>query len=155
MSASSTNRETIRDAFAGLLSTALVGTGKPCAAVYGYSAADFSQQSPVVTVTSWNTERTRTAFQSEGTAFDTFKCGLLVEIYTLWQDADGSYTEASAEDQLDLVEKTIADTVADNTDTANWQDLYFARSSESDWAAIGGCFYRTERLYLIAEKLGG
>ena len=50
-----TNRETVRDALGTLLSAALVGTGKPAQAFYGYMVGDFAGQSPVVVLTSSGT----------------------------------------------------------------------------------------------------
>jgi hypothetical protein len=147
MGANNVNRETLRDALATLLSAALVGTGKPCVAVYGYSPGDFGGQSPIVTVTSWNTER---SLLHLGDAIFDMTAGLLVEVWALWQDAAGSYTEATAEDALDLIEKMIADVVRDNYRTATWSMLKYSRGSESDWASVGGCYYRTERIYLAA-----
>lgn len=50
MASDVTNRETVRDAFTTLLSTALVGSGLPVQAVYGYKIGDFQGQSPIVIV---------------------------------------------------------------------------------------------------------
>jgi len=60
------NRETIRDAFTTLLSTALVGTGLPVQAVYGYKKADFQGQSPVVVIAPGGTGRGAAAFDKTG-----------------------------------------------------------------------------------------
>lgn len=55
------NRKLVRQAFAALLETALVGTGKPAQRVYQYRAADFGGKYSVAAVTSAPTTRAKQA----------------------------------------------------------------------------------------------
>lgn len=122
MSANTVNRETVRDAFATLLGTALVGTGKPVSVVYNYPIGKI-EQTPTVLVASGGTAR-----QSLGIG-DTkkFNSYFVLEVFTFVRDADtaGSWTEAQVEDQLDLIDKYIADCVADNRVNTNWNNISF------------------------------
>jgi hypothetical protein len=54
-------------------------------------------------------------------------------VFTFVRDADaaGSWTEAQVEDQLDLIDKEIADCVADNRVNANWNNISFVMDNES------------------------
>jgi hypothetical protein len=58
MTANTANRETVRDAFATLLGTALVGTGLPVSVVYNYPIGKIDQ-TPTVYVSSSGTARQR------------------------------------------------------------------------------------------------
>lgn len=55
------NRQTIREALAALLVTALEGTGKPAQKVYNHRVSDFQGRSPVVVVASRPTNRSKQA----------------------------------------------------------------------------------------------
>lgn len=102
------NRETARDKVVALLLADLVGSGKPAAQVLGHKAgkADFAAGTPLVCVLSHATHRERMTRQGSRAAFT-------LEIHTLVlaASADGTWTEAMAEDRLDLIEATIAGTV--------------------------------------------
>jgi len=132
MAANGANRADARKALASLLATALVGAGKPAQACYAYKPADFDGQSPVILVTSDGTKRQKNAL-STLTRQVTFY--LSVHVFVLFADStateagdDGesvvsSWTESDAEDRIDLLEKSIADVVADNIKTADWDML--------------------------------
>jgi hypothetical protein len=121
MSANTCNRETVRDAFAALLNTALVGTGLPVSVVYGYPIGKITQ-TPTVCVASSGTAR-----QRAGIGDSRWNSYFVLEVFTFVADADGSgWTEAQVEDQLDLIDKEIADCVADNRNNANWNDIRFS-----------------------------
>jgi len=45
-------------------------------------------------------------------------------------DTAGSWTEANVEDQLDLIDKMIADCVANNRNNANWNNISFSIRNE-------------------------
>lgn len=150
MSANATNRETGRDALAGLLSTALVGTGLPAQAVYGYQKSDFEGQSPVVVVLSAGTRR-----QRFGVGTQKYRSWFAYEVLVFVADADEavSWTDADVEDRLDLIEKEIADVVADNRSTTNWDDLKHDEGfGQILPAVVGGKPYKMEIIRLIAEK---
>lgn len=151
MAANSLNRETVRDALATLLQTALVGSGKPAQAVYNYEVSDFGDQSPVVVVTCAGSERGRSTFDT------TWNTGvlILIHVFTLYALPDGSWTEAQSEDRADLIEKSIADVVLDNYNNATWDELYFTGQSQVQPMIIGGKDYRMETISLKASKLYG
>jgi len=142
MASDVTNRETIRDAFTTLLSAALVGTGLPVQAVYGYKKADFQGQSPVVVIAPSGTGRGAAAFDKTGS--DVY---LDVFVFVLYSD-EGDWDEADATDRLDLIEKEICDVVVDNNSTANWIDVDYEGRSTIDDVAVGGQEYQRERIPL-------
>lgn len=146
----SVSRETVRDGVAALLGAALVGEGKPAAAVYGYQVGDFEGQSPVVVVSSGPMERTRRGFGGCWHSAVT----LLVYVFVVYADVDSGWGEAEAEDALDAIEVLIADTVLANSSTAAWNGLTFDGPSAVDGVEIGGVEYRREVLRLRCEVLG-
>lgn len=134
------NRETGRDALVSLLSTALVGTGKPATAVFGYRKGDFDGASPVVTVTSNGTGQEQKAITSRQ------KNEFFYEIttFTLYALKDTTWGEDDTEDRMDLLEKTIRETIAGNVSTVNWAFLEYAGKSEIYDALISGVKYCME-----------
>lgn len=135
------NRETGRDALVSLLTTALVGTGKPAQAIYGYLVGDFKSQSPVVVVASDGTEEDQRAVTSrkENEFFYT------IHTFTIFaQKGNSSWTEAHVEDRLDLLEKTIRETIADNRSTANWAFIEIDGRTTVDNVLVAGEEYRHE-----------
>lgn len=144
----STSRKTVRDALTGLLQAALVGSGKPAQAVYGYQVGDFDKQSPVVVVASGPVLRERRGF---GPCWHT-TATLLVFVFVAYA-ADG-WTEANAEDALDSIEAAVADVVLANSSTATWHGLTYAQATEPGSMTIGGMEYRSEVFRLSCEVLG-
>ena len=142
MSAASVNRETYRDGLAALLATALVGTGKPVDKSYGYLVGDFGKPLSAVIVTSTGTERT------QNPSDQTFDVWVYLDIWTFVIQKDTNWTEAQAEDKRDLIEKTVADVVQDNTSSAGlWDDLQFAgRTTATDVQFEGGAAYFIEQI---------
>jgi len=147
MTANTVNRETVRDAFATLLNTALVGVGLPVQAVYNYPLGVITE-TPVVCVASSGTAR-----QRAGIGDSRWNSYFVLEIFTFVRDADaaGGWTEAQVEDQLDLIDKEIADCVADNRVNANWNNISFVMDNESipDASEI---FTDTERGYKLEMR---
>ncbi|HSN78207.1 MAG TPA: hypothetical protein VL334_24310 [Anaerolineae bacterium] len=144
------NRETARDALAALIDTAMVGTGKPVEAVYHYLVSDLAGQSPVVCVTSAGSLRVPlTRFGSRAEFL------LRVDVFVLYND-QGGWTEADAEDRLDLIEATLATLVDANQQTAPWQALSYAEPSSRTQAVtvLGGESYAWEAITLRAEVYG-
>jgi hypothetical protein len=125
MTANTANRETIRDAFATLLQTALTGTGKPVYAVYNYlkGVITIEDGSPLVMVTSGGTAR-----QRAGIGDARWNSYFILQVFTFIRDADAAnnWTEQNVEDALDAIDKAIADVVADNRNNANWNDIRFS-----------------------------
>lgn len=113
------NREAARDALATLLTAALVGTGKPVQAVYNYRLGKFSA-SPVVMVLSGGSYRKPRGMSS--TKYENFFY-LTVMVWIADADAASGWTELDVEDKLDDIENRIAQVIADNRKTANWEDI--------------------------------
>lgn len=143
----STSRATVREQLAVLLTSALVGTSKPCQAVYDYQPATFSGQSPVVTVSSAGSMRTR--FTMQGNRLTAY---LYIHIFVLYADADSGWTESDAEDRLDLIEKTIEETLQTyRTHPSYWSNIAYSEPSQASSAEIGGDEYRVEVIPVIVE----
>ena len=134
-----TNRETIRDSFTTLLSSALVGTGKPAQAVYGYQVGDFSNMTPVVTVSGGGIERSQSAVATR----EMLRVYLNVHIFVLYSDQD-SWGEDDAEDRVDLIENTIAQTICDNRTHDNWVNIQYSGRTQMGSLEISGIEYRWE-----------
>jgi hypothetical protein len=147
------NRETARDKVVTLLLADLVGTGKPAAQVLGHKAGktDFEAGTPLVAVLSHATHRERMTQQGSRATFT-----LEIHSLVLAASADGSWTEAMAEDRLDLIEATISGTVdtfnnASKTDTVARIRLGDSEVSE---IAIGGEAYLEEVTPCVVEVYG-
>lgn len=133
---------------AALLNTALVGTGLPVQAVYAYRVGDLGGQSPVVVVSSAGSQRPRmTAAGGRTTVL------LQVDVFVLYSDED-TWGEDEAEDRLDLIEKTIAETIHSSQVTANWQAVDYAAQSERVDVEVGGLEYAREMILLRVEVFG-
>jgi len=150
MAANVVNRETVRDEIVGLLSAALTGVGNPAQAVYGYQVADFQGQSPVVVVTSRGSRRTQNTY-GETTGLTEFDYE--VHVFTLYAEGT-AWTEADAEDRADLLEKEIADTIADNRGGSAYDYLAYADDGTvMDAVELGGAEYKHEVIPIVATIL--
>lgn len=142
------NRETVRDGLAGLLTTALVGAGKPCQAVYNYKAGDFQGQSPVVLVTSAGSQRTHPGYT---TRYENV-FSLAIQVWVLYADPAASWGEDDAEDRIDLVEKSIADVLAANKSYAGyWHSIDYAGPTQIVEGNLGGDDYLIEMITVKVE----
>ena len=137
-----TERETVRDAFVTLLSAALVGSGKPCKAVYGY-LANRIDTSPVVCVSSAGAMRQRIAKSSWAYEF-LFN----VEILVKWKDSS-NWAADDAEDKIDEIETDIANVLESNQSTTNWATIDYDGRSATDITNIGGVDYRRETIPVV------
>ena len=142
------NRETARDALATLISTAMVGTGKPVQAVYNYRPADFGGQSPVVTVSSSGSQRPRMTFAGGQAHFY-----LQVDMFVLYND-QASWTEDLSEDRLDLIESTLAGILDANQRYSPWEAIGFTDRSQRVDVVVGGVEYARETVTIVAEVFG-
>ncbi len=137
-------RKSVRKAFATLLTSSLVGTGKLSYTVKAYRWGNIQGQSPVVIVSSAGTMRTPLTFQGTVPSYQ-----IQVDIFVAYSTEDSTYTEETAEDLLDDIEQAIAGVIAANQRTANWE-----AATQRDWSTreditIGGVDYIRE--YLIVE----
>ena len=134
------NRETGRDALTTLLRAALVGDDKPAQAVYGYMVGDFNSQSPVVVIASAGSEpeqRAVTSRQKNEFYFTVYS-------FTLYAVAGTDWGEDDTEDRVDLLDKTIRETLLNNRSTATWAEIEFDGRSVVDSVLISGVEYRRE-----------
>lgn len=148
MAANGANRKQVRDALTALLTTALVGAGKPAEAVYGYQKGNFGGVWPVVCVVSAGTERTLSAL---GTTNRNVTVFLDVLTFTLYADSENGWTEQHAEDRMDLLEKSISDVLADNhTNPPHWTTIKLNGRTITERVPIGGKLYLAETISLVA-----
>lgn len=149
MPSNSANRETVRDHLASLLDAALTGDGSPVEAVYGYLKSDFEKKSPVVMVVSDGIRRRRPHVGATRYVSDV-RLGVLVWV----ADADSAqgWTDQDVDDRLDLLEKSIADVVADNPASDYWRYLTFDGAfTDIQHVTIGSTPYVLEVIPVIAE----
>lgn len=147
-----TNRETVRDALGTLLSAALVGTGKPAQAFYGYMVGDFGSKSPVVVLTSSGTESEQRAVTSR--AKNSFY--FIIFTFTLYAQAGTTYGEDDSEDLVDLLEKTIRETIDDsNRSNSSWAFIEYDGRSTVDTVMVAGEEYRREAIPVRIEVYDG
>jgi len=137
-----TNRETKRDALVALLTTSLVGTSKPAQAIYGYLVGDFGGLSPVIVVSSAGSDREQRAVTSRQKNIFYF----VVYTFTLYAEKGTSWKEDDCEDRVDLLEKTIAETIAANRSNSDWAFLELDGRSVVDSVMIGGEEFRRESM---------
>jgi len=145
------NRESVRDEIATGLGTVLVGTGLPAAQVLNHKAGknDMAAGTPLVAVLSAGSTRTRMTGQG---VRSTFK----FEIHTLVlsvSDDSSTWTEANAEDRLDLIDKTVADWFESNPKGTNYGYAALDESS-IDEVAVGGESYLLEVTPVTVEVYG-
>lgn len=139
------SRKACRELMATLLNTALVGTGLPAQIVTDYQLADLSGQSPVVCVSSGQAEHPRLTARGHRSTIE-----LVIDVFVLYSDSTGSYTESVAEDVLDDIEALIAGVVSANQETASWSAVDYAGPSEVGFLVLGDA-YKTERITLQVE----
>jgi hypothetical protein len=141
------NRETGRDALQTLLNTALVGTGLPVQETYNYQVGDFKNKTPVVTVTSAGAERDQLSLSTRRISAFFYN----IHVFVLYADTTSGWTEANAEDALDLIESKIDQTIAANLVTPNWRDIGYAGRTTAGSVTIGGEEYRYEVIPVRVE----
>jgi hypothetical protein len=143
----SSSRETVRDALATLLNSALTISGGPAEAFYGYPVADFRGQSPVVVLASRGSERTMETMSTRRKSL----FHLDIMSFTLYSDGS-SWNEDDAEDRLDIIEQVIDQTIATNLVTSDWADIGYDGTTECGNATIGGTQYRYEVIHIVITK---
>jgi hypothetical protein len=143
-----TNRETARDYLVSLLTAACVGTGKPAQAIYGYLKGDLEGQSPVIVVASAGAEMEKRAVTSKQ------KNGFYYTIYTftLYAQDGTAWGEDDVEDTVDLLEKTIRETIAGNLSNDYWAFIEIEGRSTISSVMIAGEEYRMESIPVRCEK---
>lgn len=144
------SRTPIRKSFAGLLQTALVGSGLPAQEVHDHLVGDFRGASPVVVVSSGPIQR---LIQSFGNC-DHAVIVLNVYVFVLYADGTGAWDEADAEDKADEIEAIIADIVISNQHHANWNSAAYVEEPTAPMVVeIGGLGYRRELIKVQFEVI--
>lgn len=145
-----TNRETVRDGLVAIFSAGLTGVGNPAQAVYGYSASDFQGQSPVVLVKGRGVRREESTYDTD--FYTTFL--LVVENWVLKADSAAGWTEAMAEDRLDLLEKAEADLYAANYSHPSglWDRIFYDGESQIVELPLAGDPWLVEIVPIRIEK---
>ena len=144
------NRELIRDKLAELLEDDLVTTEEIVEEVYNRKVDNPQGKSPIVCVLSAGTGRPPTTFGTHGALFY-----FELQIWVLYADPDATpaWTEALAEDRLDLIEKEVGEIIEENAAISGyWDDIdYDGRSVVADVTTRGGEAYVLERIPVLIE----
>lgn len=148
MSADAANRETSRDALATLLDAGMTNAQE----VHGYLKGDLGGLSPIIMVTSVGTTRKGHGI---GTSkfLSRFRFAVLIFVRDYDPTWDENYTEQEVEDTLDLLDKELADVIADNRGDDAWEYL----SLEEGYTEVtsvtdeGGIAYMVEPHFVIAK----
>lgn len=144
------SREPVRKAFAALLQSALVGSGKPAEVVYDHMISDFAGASPVVVVSSGPIRRIIGNFGN----CDHAVMRLRTYVFVLYADGSGAWDAADAEDKTDEIEAIIAETVISNQHGAEWNSATYAEEpTDPVIVEIGGLGYRRELIYVEFEVI--
>lgn len=106
-----TNRETERDALVALIQAAMVGTGLPLQALYGYQTVLFAKEKKLAAM----------VVASAGTMGDARKTGnegvtfyFNLHAFVLYEKGP-TWTEQQSEDRIDLIEKELRALLKANT----------------------------------------
>lgn len=136
------SRKEVREHLAGLLSAAMVPN--IVAEVYPYQVADLGGQTPVICISSGGSDRVKPANSQVGFI-------LRLQTFVLYGNK-GTWTEELAEDRLDLIEKTVDQTLAANLRTDYWQYIAYNGESVPDYVVMDdGLEYRRESTPLRVE----
>lgn len=154
MPANAISRETMRDAAQSILAAALVPT--TAQAVLNYLPRKVSGQPiPLVCVFSDGSQRDQAGIGAVRHT-NRFRLGVMTFVYAA--DTQRGQTEAAAEDQLDALERAIANVIADNRGKVQNGSLpwhYIQIESDSFTTVlpvvIDGVQYLTEQFNLIVE----
>lgn len=141
------NRGLVRNALTALLTSKLVGAGKPVQSVTGYLPSDIKDGWPLVIVRSAGSRR-RPGMRSHADFHDEFR----FEVLTILSDADNSrgWTDQDVENKLDEIEAAIAEVISDNRSTADWFFLDFADEFSNVFVlTIGGRTYVAEMTNVV------
>lgn len=128
------SRKEVREQLGSLLSSALVGSGKPAQAVYDYLKSSFDGQSPVVIVSSSGFDG---QVQTTTNWFATYDYEILV--FVAREDTQ------LADDYLDETTQDVYETLRDNQQLAGyWNKLEWLDSTTIVPASVGGDPYWME-----------
>ncbi len=154
MASSVISRETIRDKWADILTTALVTT-PVVSTVYNYQAGNFGGRSPVIRVLVGGSERRQSAL---GASLSDSRVQIQIELFVKKADTGNSWSEPDVDDTLDDVEKAVADVIADNRQIDgfwNYAEQAEGLSVITPFTDIGGNPYLREIIPIIVSVYHG
>lgn len=147
------NREVVRNQLATLLNAKLVTADAIVQAVYNYRTSDFAGLSPVVIVSSGGSNREAiSGMPQPGVRNAVF----FLTVHVFVRYAATGWTEAQAEDRLDLIERTVVGVLDDNARVTDvWNAIDYQADSVRDDLEIGGKMYIRETIPIGVEGLYG
>lgn len=142
------SRETIRDKWAEILSTALTSS---VSQVYNYQAGNFGGRSPVIRVLVGGSRRQQSAL---GSGLSDTMVQIQVEIFVKKADAAVLWSEPDVDDALDDMEKAVSDVIADNRQINGFWD--YAQQADgmsviTPFQDIGGNPYLREIITIMVQ----
>jgi hypothetical protein len=135
------NRETVRDAIVAGLTPAMT----LAQLVVGHQKANVGSQWPAVLVFTAGSERPQVTEQGIRSRFH-----YVAQLWVLYYDKEGGWTEADAEDALDALEQQFTAWMANNQVNEVWTTLMFDGRSRVGVTAPGES-YLVEEIPIVAE----
>lgn len=135
------NRETVRDAIVAGLAPAMT----LAQLVVGHQKANIGSQWPAVLVFTAGSERPQVTEQGIRSRFH-----YVAQLWVLYYDKEGGWTEANAEDALDALEQQFTAWMANNQVNEVWTTLMFDGRSRVVVTAPGES-YLVEEIPIVAE----
>lgn len=117
-----TNRKTIREALAALMTAGLDG---PTWSVYNYGTAIFDGKYRNLVIGSSDTDYPQQGASANLVAASDAEFDFNICIFIRYADDANGWTPQNSEDALDLGRKQVTDIVRDNRKTNNWERLKF------------------------------
>jgi hypothetical protein len=146
-----TNRSVIREDLKTLLDGVLVGTGKPVSVSFKSQPTEDTLvgQTPVFWFQSRDSVRQSRTMDQRKTGEHQFLAQSMVRL----NDGDATHNEDWVEDRLDLIEKTMMDTLLEQAsiDTKGWQHVA-VENLGTGLTIIGGFEYRVELFVITIDK---
>lgn len=124
MTADAANRSDVRTALGTLLRNSLVPAYVD--EVLDYPSEPLTKKRIILLASGGSSRQTRGVNDTRWENVFTIQC------FTFVKDADTAqgWTEQNVEDTLDLIDKKIADVIADNRASSNWSNIGFAREPD-------------------------
>jgi hypothetical protein len=145
MTISVTNTETIRDAIATILETALTGAGNVLQSFYGYEADDFGGQSPVMVMA------TRSNAAEQRTSGELARQDIKFDLISFVLYKGTGWTPADCEDKLNEVYKDTLDTSLNNQQQTSPvpYEIFLDGEAPIVPANVGGFDYRMQTIPIL------
>ena len=153
MPADSASRQTAREHVATLLNTEMVGAGKPLQIVYDHEPETLTEL-PAIAVVSGGSARVQAGI---GTTRYRNEFRLTLMTYVKDTDPNVGWTSDNVEDQLDNLDKELADVIADNRAVSGkWTYLGFEEGMSDVFTDIErGCKVEIRNIIVMYFEPGG